>query len=185
MESSLPVCIVFWIPCCFILQPTKYIAKTGSPTEQIFLKESHGFINAVALPRRLKWIPHLPHSGRKLELMLWILHFTVPCTYREDCTFGEWGTWRGVVNAQQPGCYPQIRSKPYNHPLQTQYRRFSCGGLNIGCPAPPVQRRRQCKLKLPVFEIHHLFFTGKSGIVFLFYQHSWNKSLYFFKSRSG
>lgn len=68
----------------------------------------------------------------------------VPCTYREDCTFGEWGTWRGVVNAQQPGCYPQIRSKPYNHPLQTQYRRFSCGGLNIGCPAPPVQRRQQC-----------------------------------------
>lgn len=68
----------------------------------------------------------------------------VPCTYREDCSLGNWGTWRGDVNAQKLGCYKQTRSKPYNHPLQTQYRRFSCGGLNIMCPPSPVQKRQQC-----------------------------------------
>ncbi|KAL9979967.1 hypothetical protein ACROYT_G008494 [Oculina patagonica] len=68
----------------------------------------------------------------------------VPCTYREDCSFGNWGSWKGDINAQKPGCYQQTRSKPYNHPLQTTHRRFSCGGLNLYCPAAPVQKRQQC-----------------------------------------
>lgn len=68
----------------------------------------------------------------------------VPCTYREDCSVGDWGSWRGYVDAQTPGCYKQTRSKPFNHPLQTTYRRFSCGGLNVECRPPPVESRQQC-----------------------------------------
>ncbi|KAJ7387554.1 hypothetical protein OS493_000885 [Desmophyllum pertusum] len=68
----------------------------------------------------------------------------VPCSYREDCSFGNWGGWRGDVKAQTPGCYPQTRAKPYNHPLQKTSRRFNCNGLNTNCRDEPVQKRQQC-----------------------------------------
>ena len=76
----------------------------------------------------------------------------VPCNYREKCTFGEWGSWEGNIKTGTPGCYKQMRTKPYQYPLQTQLRRFSCGGLNIDCNLPPVEKRMQCK-----FSYCHVF----------------------------
>ena len=75
--------------------------------------------------------------------------FSVPCNYREKCSFGDWGSWEGDIEAETPGCYKQMRTKPFKYPLQTQMRRFSCGGLNIECKLPPVQTSELCKL--PVF----------------------------------
>lgn len=68
----------------------------------------------------------------------------VPCNYREKCSFGDWGSWKGDIKAETPGCYKQMRTKPFKYPLQTQMRRFSCGGLNIECKLPPVQTRELC-----------------------------------------
>lgn len=72
--------------------------------------------------------------------------FLVPCTYREKCTLGNWGSWRGDIKVNTPGCYQQTRTKPYNYPLQTKMMRISCGGLNIECNLPPVEKRMHCTL---------------------------------------
>jgi len=68
----------------------------------------------------------------------------VPCTYREHCSVGDWGSWSGDIKVDTPGCYKQTRTKPYNYPLQTKMMRFSCGGLNIECRPPPVEQRMLC-----------------------------------------
>lgn len=81
----------------------------------------------------------------------------VPCTYREKCTFGEWSSWEGYIKAGTPGCYKQTRTKPYEYPLQTRMRRFSCRGLNINCNRPPVEERMQCK-----FSFCHVFESNMS-----------------------
>ena len=75
-----------------------------------------------------------------------IVHFIVPCTHRKDCSVGNWGDWKGRVNAQEPGCYEQTRSRPFMYPLQTTYMRVSCGRLRDTCGSPPTEKRKQCML---------------------------------------
>lgn len=100
---------------------------------------------------------------------MWVMgllfYFTVPCTYRDDCSFGSWGGWEGNIKVNNPGCYKQTRSKPYNHPLQTVMRRHGCGGLNTNCAAPPVQSRMQCMYTCPFVSIIRYTSSLKSRTV--------------------
>ena len=73
-------------------------------------------------------------------------YFIVPCTHRKDCSAENWGSWRGYVTSQKPGCYEQTRSRPFKHPLQTTHSRMGCEGLIDICGSPSTQRRRRCML---------------------------------------
>ena len=102
---------------------------------------------------------HLQWLVCDLTVFLLYSYFSVPCTYREDCSLGSWGSWRGDIKVNIPGCYRQTRTKPYNHPLQTKMMRFSCDGLNTDCRPSPVDTRMQCMFFASSFALALLAFT--------------------------